>query len=300
MRICLLEDDRLHATATTDELRRGHSSIQVDVIATELEFRRRFGEIAASSPDAFIIDMMVPWTTPTADQRDWKPPSDLAGGMYRAGLRCVDLIEKNTRTRGRPIVVWSVLSRDDLGSVANQLPTNVLFRSKSTRTKDIFRLIRNMMPVLPPQLKQQVFVVHGRNHDFRETVARFLEGLGVQPVILDEQVNLGQSILDKLDQHADVDAAIVLLTADEVGGLRDRPQEERRKRSRQNVVMELGYFLARLGKDRVITVCEHDVEIPSDYSGIASIPIDTSGVWKLALEKELRGIGLMVTHDPIL
>jgi predicted nucleotide-binding protein len=62
-----------------------------------------------------------------------------------------------------------------------------------------------------------IFLVHGRNHGVRETVARFLERTGpdeLRPVILDELANKGRTLVEKLEQHAgDSKYAVVLLTS---------------------------------------------------------------------------------------
>ena len=64
---------------------------------------------------------------------------------------------------------------------------------------------------------------------------------------MNEQPNQGLTIIEKIEQYSDVGFAIVLLTPDDVGGLKDKP-EELQPRARQNVIFELGYFMAKLGK----------------------------------------------------
>jgi predicted nucleotide-binding protein len=88
--------------------------------------------------------------------------------------------------------------------------------------------------------------------------------------------------------------AVVLLTGDDKGGLKDQPVKNQRSRARQNVILELGFFLAKLGAERVITLFHEDVEVPSDYSGILFIPLDEGGGWRLKLASELKAAGLPV------
>ena len=61
-------------------------------------------------------------------------------------------------------------------------------------------------PVASATLEQtntnQIFLIHGRDHGTRETVARFLENLGLEPVILQEQPDEGQTIIEKFEQYA--------------------------------------------------------------------------------------------------
>ena len=140
-----------------------------------------------------------------------------------------------------------------------------------------------------PKLGQseRVFIVHGRDAGTKNLVARFLQSLGLTPVILHEQANHGLTIIEKFEQHADVGFAVVLLTPDDVGG----PQTEEvalEPRARQNVIFELGYFIGRLGRDRVCAITKGGVDIPSDYSGVLYIPLDDLGEWMTALAKEIR------------
>ncbi len=132
---------------------------------------------------------------------------------------------------------------------------------------------------------RRVFVVHGHDGEPREAVARFLESLDFDVVILHEQANRGRTIIEKFEEHADVGFAVVLLTPDDVGS--SATDERRRARARQNVILELGYFLGRLGRSRVVALMRGDLEIPSDVLGVVYTPYDNAGAWKLALAHEL-------------
>jgi predicted nucleotide-binding protein len=147
---------------------------------------------------------------------------------------------------------------------------------------------------LPPGLTNSVFLVHGHNEALREMSARFMEKLGLQVVILSEQISRGETIIEKLERHSLVQFAVVLMTADDVGGKKGATPEGWQGRARQNVVLELGYFMAKIGRNRVCVVYENGVELPSDYYGVVFIPFDDHGAWRYALAKELRQGGLSV------
>ena len=149
------------------------------------------------------------------------------------------------------------------------------------------------------EIGTKVFVVHGRDDAARETVARFLENLKLDPIILNEQANRGVSILQKLARHGQVNYAVVLLTPDDIGGLKDTDYKDLKRRARQNVVMELGYFIGTLGESRVCVLYDSTVEMPSDYRGIGYVPWDSSGGWKLLLVRELQAAGFDVDANDI-
>lgn len=138
-----------------------------------------------------------------------------------------------------------------------------------------------------PQDSRRVFVVHGHDNGMKETVARYLATLELEPIILHEQPNQGKTVIEKFEQHSDVAFAVMILTPDDPG----HPVHEHEKlapRARQNVVLEMGYFLGWLGRDRVCVLHRGGVEIPSDYVGVVYVAIDENGAWRLALTREIK------------
>jgi predicted nucleotide-binding protein len=139
----------------------------------------------------------------------------------------------------------------------------------------------------------RVFLVHGHDDAAKEAVARFLEKLRVEAVILHEKPTEGRTVIEKLEHHSDVDFAVVLLTPDDVGSAKDAA-DELRPRARQNVVLELGYFVGLLGRKNVCALHKGALELPSDYVGVIYVPFDSAGGWRLHLAKELKSAGFSV------
>jgi predicted nucleotide-binding protein len=147
---------------------------------------------------------------------------------------------------------------------------------------------------------KDVFVVHGHDHGMKETIARFLAKAGLNPIILHEQPDEGRTIIEKFEKHADVSFAVAIFSKDDLGAAKSAisastPVEALlRPRARQNVVLELGYFMGALGRKNVRAIVEDGVETPSDYSGVLFIPFDTADGWRLKLVRELKAAGLDV------
>ena len=139
----------------------------------------------------------------------------------------------------------------------------------------------------------KIFIIHGRDNETKETVARFLEHLDLKPIILHEQSNRGRTIIEKFEQYTQVGFAVALLTPDDVGALQEKTLNLK-PRARQNVIFEFGYFIGWLGRDRVCALTKGNVEIPSDYDGVIYIPLDDTEGWKIELVRELRGAGIDV------
>ena len=142
----------------------------------------------------------------------------------------------------------------------------------------------------PPTDTDKVFVVHGHDESARETVARFLEKLELTPIILHEQPNGGRTIIEKFEDYAEVGFAVILLTPDDIGAS-GGSADELGCRARQNVILELGFFLGRLGRDRVCALVKGDVETPSDYDGVVYTEFDDGGGWRMKLVRELKNAG---------
>jgi predicted nucleotide-binding protein len=141
--------------------------------------------------------------------------------------------------------------------------------------------------------RPRVFIVHGHDVAVREEVARVVEKLGFEAVILHEQANQGRTILTKFQEEAASCAfAIVLLTGDDRGGVASDDPLQYPRRARQNVVFEFGFFAGSLGLKHVCALVDGKLEKPSDIDGLVYIP--RHGNWKLDLANEMRAAGLPV------
>lgn len=89
--------------------------------------------------------------------------------------------------------------------------------------------------------------------------------------------------------NSDVGFAIALLTPDDVGRALSEVLE--RPRACQNVILELGYFIGKLGRERVCALKVAELEIPSDYVGVVWTEMDKHEAWKINLAKELKAAG---------
>lgn len=134
-----------------------------------------------------------------------------------------------------------------------------------------------------------IFIVHGRDEATKYEVAHFIKGLGLEPTILDEQANKGRTLLEKFEDHSNVGYAIVLLTPDDEGALRG---DALAPRARQNVIMELGFFVGKLGRSRVTALTRGQLDLPTDFGGFATTAYEKN--WKFDLVRELKAAGYAV------
>jgi len=114
---------------------------------------------------------------------------------------------------------------------------------------------------------------------------------GLEAIILHEQSSGGRTIIEKLEYYTNVDFAVVLLTPDDVGA-KESDKENLKPRARQNVILELGYMMAKLGRNNVCALLKDTVEKPTDYDGVVYVPMDSNDAWKQTLVRELKAAGI--------
>ena len=145
--------------------------------------------------------------------------------------------------------------------------------------------------IMDKMSNNKVFIVHG--HDsLKAEVELFLTKLGLEPIILHKQANMGKTIIEKIEKNTDVGFGIVLYTPDDEG--RVKGNSELSSRARQNVVFEHGYLIGKLGRDRVCALVVDNVEKPGDIDGIVYVNVDDNGYWKVAVAKDMKAVGFNI------
>lgn len=122
---------------------------------------------------------------------------------------------------------------------------------------------------------RKIFVVYGHDDIARTQLEALLRRWDLEPIILDQQASGGQTIIEKLEEYSEeIGYAIVLATPDDEG--KAKSEESYKSRVRQNVVLELGMFLAKLGREKVAILLKESLnfERPSDIQGLIYIPFE--------------------------
>lgn len=188
--------------------------------------------------------------------------------------------------------------RDNADELDDWMKGKIVRLESVVERLQFFPLAEKPVPANPASVpsKQQskdIFIVHGHDEAAKQAVARLIEKLGLHAVILHEQADRGKTIIEKFEHHAGVGFAVVLLTPDDMGHPKDKPAEAK-PRARQNVVLELGYFIGILGRSNVCALMKGGIEIPTDFSGVLYTPMDDAGAWKLKLATEIKAAGIDV------
>lgn len=144
----------------------------------------------------------------------------------------------------------------------------------------------------------KVFVVHGHDEAARESVARFLERLDLEAIILHEQPSSCKTVIEKVEKYSDVGYAVVLFTPDDMGA-KMGDEDNLSPRARQNVILELGYFIGKLGRSNVTILLKGSIDWPSDFGGVVYTAMDTGGGWKMKLAQDMESASLNIDYDKL-
>ncbi len=258
-------DDDLSMDLLVENLRyRGHEAFRIPTVGEAL---KKIKSLVRN--DLIVLDIMMP------------PPysgtiSSQASTTHSAGMEIFR--EARRHNKRVPIVAYSATSDSDLIEVLSEDKATT-FISK-WETKSIKELVAHIYGVLgleeivPPPIP---FIVHGQNVHAKLSIKNYLQNTLKlpEPIILHEQPNIGRTIIEKFEDYAAKSSVVfVLLTPDDVGA-KIEDSDDLKRRARQNVIFEMGYFLGMLGRKsgRVILLYEGPLELPSDLTGVVYIDI---------------------------
>lgn len=147
----------------------------------------------------------------------------------------------------------------------------------------------------------EVFIVHGHDEAVREKIETVITKLGLVPIVLNKKANSGLTIAEKLEKLGKVGFAVVAFTADDLGGtVAQVAESDFEERPRPNVLIELGYFWGKLGRERLCILNAMGDGVPSDLKGLGYTSLQNGDVWKFELAKELRSAGYNVDVNKLL
>ncbi len=172
----------------------------------------------------------------------------------------------------------SIIEEKDIGNIKQlRLSNGAIINCFRTGTHNVQgknqQQVKDILDGKVTNVGRKVFVVYGHDEIARTQLEAMLRRWDLDPIILDQQASSGQTIIEKLEEYsADVGYAIVLATPDDEGKAVN--EESYKFRVRQNVVLELGMFLAKLGRNKVAILLKEDknFEKPSDIQGLIYIP----------------------------
>ena len=153
--------------------------------------------------------------------------------------------------------------------------------------------------IVPASAEKKVFVVYGHDDDARRDLELFLRRLKLDPFVMQNDAKASEVIIEVLEQEIPEHSfGIALLTPDDFGYSKSENDGSRQPRARQNVVLELGMLLGKLGRPKVAILVKGNVERPSDLGGVLYINYNESIRENgMRLITKLRESGIEINDD---
>jgi predicted nucleotide-binding protein len=257
-------DDDLAMEVLAENLRyRGHKAERIPSAQMALD---RIEDLTAAH--LLILDVIMPWP-------DSCPVGGIRGALT-AGMEV--LVEVRKRRVDLPMIVYSG-TQDSAVKLAVRSTPNCTFVSKwdGSTLREIVDLIDQTIGLVSKPSPPPPFIVHGRDEAAKLSLKNFLQNsLHLpEPVILHERPSIGRTIIEKFEDYASTSQLVfVLLTPDDIVASVGDPDDAKR-RARQNVIFEMGFFLGALGRSsgRVILLYRPPLDLPSDIAGVVYIDI---------------------------
>lgn len=262
---------------------------------------RQFFELDKTNLLEIEEDIISPYLQKKEFQFDgyFLKPTDIARVVVKQSERTTKEYSKIENNNMSPGIIMYISPQDTVDydkymtDITKQLFKNVKEKIDSGKTEP-----KTIKAKAKPDMTK-VFIVHGQDETAKLDVARFIEKLGFEAIILHEQVSSGKTIIEKIEEFSNVGYGVVLYTPCDLGAKKG-DDKNLRARARQNVVFEHGYLIAKLGRRNVCALVKGEIEIPNDISGVVYVPLDDHKAWKLELAKELRNAGYSVDMNLII
>jgi len=144
------------------------------------------------------------------------------------------------------------------------------FQNKNIIIERFLNILKNIFigdDSLKIEDKREVFIVHGHDENLKNQLEIFLSEIGLKPIVLHRKADEGLAVIEKFERYSNVGYAFILLTPDDIGYSTEE-ESKKEKRARQNVIWEFGYFVGKLGRNKVCCLYKKEVYLPTDVSGM--------------------------------
>ena len=261
MRVVIVEDDRFYSQAITELLS------DRDLEVTAAHSAQEAVAVDARSYEGAVIDVMLP-----NDPAQSGITTEESRGGFCAGV-CVARRFLRQNADMRVILLSSDIVDSEAETWARE--RSIPFIRKDEGSAALLRTLERI-GLSGSDRTPLAFVVHGHDEVALLQLKNYIQNTlkWREPVVLREQPNAGKTVIEKFeDFERRIDCVFVLLTPDDRIPRSDTDSEKRR--SRQNVIFELGFFYAALGRRAgcVLPLHRGPVELPSDIAGVVSIDI---------------------------
>ena len=261
--IFIIDDDAAAELLADTLTYRGHQTRRVRSVQealTELE--------SISASDLVVLDLVMPHGSELLAHAD---------GYRSSGM----LVYRKLReiSKSLPIIVYTA-NQDGgiLDAITADPAASYVPRWSGPSLADFMKIVNHLLGIVTTEPRLRTFIVHGQDYRTKLSLKNYLQNTLKlpEPIILHEQPNQGRTLIEKFeDLSKTADLVFILLTPDDLGASASDSNTVKR-RARQNIILELGYFLGQFGRrsGRILLLYKGSLELPSDISGLVYINID--------------------------
>ena len=259
-KIIIIDDDPAMEILVDAFRYRGHEALRISCASDALAEMEN-----VATADAVVLDILMP-----------SPDSKSGGTPCAGGMELLREIRKDHKNL--PVIALSAIQdKAVIEALEDDPATTFISKWESHPIRDMVSLVYRTLGIPQEAETLRPFIVHGHADQLKLELKNYIQNTLhlPEPVILHEQPSLGRSIIEKFEDYAAASAVVfVLLTPDDLAASATAPDDIKR-RARQNVIFEMGYFLGMLGREsgRVLLLYKAPLELPSDLSGVVYIDI---------------------------
>lgn len=261
---------------------------------------RKFFELDKTDLQEIKDDIVIPYFENKDFQFDgyFMKPDDVIRIVIKESENSATELSRIANDRIPPNVIVYISPEDVIqkDNYVNDITKEVFKESEKKIKKNTDK--ENLKDQVGKIDKTKVFIVHGHDDLAKTELARFIEKLGFEAIILHEQPSSGKTIIEKIEEYSNVGFGLVLYTPCDVGAQKDEA-ENLNFRARQNVVFEHGFLMGKIGRKNVCALVKDKVETPNDISGVVYITMDYHKRWQVEIAKELKKAGYRVDMNVV-
>ncbi|MBN1869378.1 MAG: nucleotide-binding protein [Candidatus Omnitrophica bacterium] len=142
----------------------------------------------------------------------------------------------------------------------------------------------------------RVCITYGRDQIMNKQVVSLIRQLGIDPVLMQDKNNKSVPVAQFFTEHKDISFVIAILSADDWVYPKNAKPNDALLYADQGVVFHLGFWIGRLGRNRVFALYydQRSFRWPTEHFDVIYTPLDKNGSWKKELETRLNASGIQL------
>lgn len=142
----------------------------------------------------------------------------------------------------------------------------------------------------------RVCITYGKDHIMNRQVVSLIRELGIDPVVMQDKSNLKKPLAQFLTENLDIAFVIAILSADDWVYPKKGKPKEALLYATQQVVFHLGYWIGKLGRNRVFALYydQRSFRWPTEHFDVIYTPLDDRDAWQKELIRRIKESGIEI------